>query len=336
MRDFTDSDGEDFAQVAARYRPELVAHCYRILGSVHDAEDSVQDVYLRAWRGYDAFEQRSSTRFWLYRIATHVCLSALEHKSRRLVPAGLMDPTRERDTAGTDGGQAWLEPFPEPVGGSEARDPADVAVSRDSLRLALIAALQFLPPRQRVVMIFRDVLCWRAAEVADVLGMSPAAVNAALQRARAQLARVSPSADRKAEPMSPAHNHLLHRYITAFENADIASLVALLREDAVFDMPPEPEFYAGRDQVAGYFASSVLRNPGTYKSVPVVANGQPAIATYAPSPGGDFRAHAIQVLGVSGHEVFAITAFRDPALFPVFGLPRQRTAASLGFLAPRA
>jgi RNA polymerase sigma-70 factor, ECF subfamily len=324
---------EDFARLTEPLRPGLLAHCYRMLGSVHDAEDQVQETLIRAWRSYDDFEGRASLRTWLYRIATNACLRALENRARRPLPSGLGGP-------GEDAGDrlpparpevAWLEPFPDallaprhdPAVGlvADPADPAAVTVSRASLRLALIAALQHLPPRQRAVLILRDVLEWRAAEVAGLLGTSATAVNSMLQRAREQLRLAAPDEDSLREPDDPRVRELLARYAAAFENADVAALTSLLREDAELQMPPQPAWFAGRDQVAGFLAARVLLRPGDFRLIPTTANGQPALATYQRDGDGVPRAHGIQVLTVSGTAIAQIVSFNDPALLAAFGFP---------------
>jgi RNA polymerase sigma-70 factor, ECF subfamily len=322
---------EDFARLTEPLRPELLAHCYRMLGSVHDAEDQVQETLIRAWRSYGGFEGRASLRTWLYRIATNACLRALENRARRPLPAGLGAP------GGTDGpggrGQdpggplppdrpevAWLEPFPDALLAAPD-DPAAVTVSRASLRLALIAALQHLPPRQRAVLILRDVLEWRAAEVAGLLGTSATAVNSTLQRARAQLEAAAPDEDSVREPDDPAVRELLARYVAAFENADVAALTRLLRDDAVLQMPPQPAWFAGRGPVTRFLAARVLLRPGDFRLIPTTANGQPALAAYWRDGDGVLRAHGIQVLTVSGTGIAQIVSFNDPALLRAFGFP---------------
>src|SRR5215475_11997771 len=217
------TDTADFARLTDPLRPELLAHCYRMLGSVHDAEDQVQETLIRAWRSYGDFEGRSSLRTWLYRIATNSCLRALENRARRPLPSGLggpgTDPDRPVGRAKDE--IAWLQPFPDSMLGTGQADPASVVTSRAGLRLALIAALQYLPPRQRAVLILRDVLDWRATEVADVLGTSTAAVNSALQRARTQLVTLAPAEDDIREPADPDVQDRLARYAAAFESADV-------------------------------------------------------------------------------------------------------------------
>jgi RNA polymerase sigma-70 factor, ECF subfamily len=320
------ASNEDFARLTEPLRAELLAHCYRMLGSVHDAEDQVQETLIRAWRSYGEFEGRASLRTWLYRIATNACLRALENRSRRPLPSGLGGPGQDADAplAPARPEVPWLQPFPDArlgTGSADPADPADVAVSRASLRLALIAALQYLPPRQRAVLIFRDVLGWRAAEVADLLGTTTAAVNSTLQRARAQLRLVAPAQASIREPADRAVRDLLARYAAAFETADIAALTALLREDAVLEMPPQPTWFAGRDQIARFMAARVLRRPGDFRLIPTTANGQPALAAYLRDSGGVLRAHAIQVLTVGSSGVTRIVSFNDPELLAVFGLP---------------
>jgi RNA polymerase sigma-70 factor, ECF subfamily len=314
---------EDFARLAEPLRAELLAYCYRMLGSVEDAEDQVQETLIRAWRSYGEFEGRASLRTWLYRIATNACLRALENRSRRPLPSGLGGPGQNPDAplASARPEVPWLQPFPDAWLGARPADPADVAVSRVSLRLALIAALQYLPPRQRAVLIFRDVLGWRAAEVADLLGTTTAAVNSTLQRARAQLHQAAPAEDSIREPADRAVRDLLARYAAAFETADVAALTALLREDAVLEMPPQPSWFAGRDQIGRFMAARVLRRPGDFRLIPASANGQPALAAYLRDPDGVLRAHAIQVLTVASSGVARIVSFNDPGLLAVFGLP---------------
>jgi RNA polymerase sigma-70 factor (ECF subfamily) len=233
---------DDFERLTGPFREELLAYCYRMLGSVQDAEDQLQETLLRAWRSYDGFEGRSSVRTWLYRIATNACLRALENRGRRPLPSGLGAPAPGADTPlGAPRAEVpWLEPIPDALFGSRPADPAAIVISRTSMRLALIAALQYLPPRQRAVLILRDVLRWRAAEVAGLLGISTVAVNSLLQRARAQLELAAPAEDAIREPTRPADRELVGRYAAAFENADLTALVRMLREDAVLEMPPLP------------------------------------------------------------------------------------------------
>jgi RNA polymerase sigma-70 factor, ECF subfamily len=312
-----------FARLAHPYRPELLAYCYRMLGSVHDAEDVVQETYLRGWRAYDAFEGRASLRTWLYRIATNVCLSALEHRKRRPLPSGLGGPADDPDGPMAPPPEvAWLEPFPDRLGRTGSDDPAMIVAARGSLRLALVATLQYLPPRQRAVLILRDVLALRAAEVAELLDISVPAVKSILQRARAQLGQVAPSEEDTTEVSGAHQRELLDRYVSAFENADITALMGLLTEDAVLEMPPTPTWFAGRESVGRFFGSRVLTVPGAIRLIPTAANGQPAVAMYKRGPDDVHHIHSVMVLSASDAGITHIFTFRDPALFELFDLPQ--------------
>lgn len=317
------ADTEEFARLAEPFRPELLAHCYRMLGSVQDAEDVVQETYLRAWRSYGGFEGRSSLRQWLYRIATNACLRALEQGSRRSLPSGLGGPgdhpTLPLATAQSE--VRWLQPLPGALLGTQPDDPATVAASRGSVRLAFVAALQHLPARQRAVLILRDVLAWRAADVAELLGTTAAAVNSALQRARAQLAQVAPVEDEIGEPAEPARRALLDRYVAAFETADGSALEQLLREDVELEMPPFVTWFAGRQAVMRFFSSQVLTGPGQFRMVPTTANGQLAAAAYARGRDDVYHPHAVHVLSLTSTGIARIVVFLDPGLFATFGLP---------------
>ncbi len=322
---------DEFALLADQFRPELLVHCYRMLGSVQDAEDQVQETLLRAWRSYGSFEGRSSLRTWLYRIATNACLRAMENRERRPLPSGLGAPGD--DPAGPVAPPAsevsWLEPFPDALLRPESADPATVAAARSGLRLALIAALQQLPARQRTVLILRDVLGWRAAEAAALLGVSVTAVNSAVQRARGQLRQAVPAADGIREPASQADRAVLDRYAAAIENADVAALVQLLHEDATFEMPPMPMWFRGRDNIGRFLGTRVLTSPGVFTTVPAAANGQPALAIYRRAEDGTRRAYGVQVLTLRDSRVAGVVAFLDPGLFPAFGLPPKVPAAGL-------
>jgi RNA polymerase sigma-70 factor (ECF subfamily) len=305
---------DDFVRRTEPYRRELLAHCYRLLGSVNDAEDLVQETYLSAWRAYHRFEGRSSVRTWLYRIATRACLKALAGTGRRTLPAHLPG-------AGTDPAEiGWLQPIPDAMFLPQPADPAAVVEARQSMRLALVAALQHLPARQRAVLILREVLQWRAAEVADALGTTTAAVNSTLQRARTQLAEVSPAEDELAEPPEPARRALLDRYASAFERSDVAALTRLLTDEARWEMPPDLDWYAGRESIAAFLGWR-LPPPGHARLVATGANGQPAFGMYRDGGDGVFRALQIQVLSLTGAGIEWVVAFCDPGLFPVFGLP---------------
>nr|WP_062993047.1 sigma-70 family RNA polymerase sigma factor [Nocardia anaemiae] len=317
------SDRGDFAVRTDPFRRELLVHCYRMMGSADEAEDLVQETYLRAWRSYDNFEGRSSLRTWLYRIATNSCLTALEHRGRRPLPSGLAAPQEQADTAVALVRQEidWLQPLADSEVWAATSDPATVVVSRESLRLGLIAALQLLPPRQRAVLILRDVLAWSADEVADLLGTTTIAVRGLLRRARNQLEQASPREEQLAEPDDPAVRALLERYMAAFEHADAVGLAELLRQDAEFEMPPFVTWFRGRDAVAGFVGSTVFSLPGAFRMVATRANGQPAVAGYLLGADGVYRAHAIQVLTITTGGIAHIASFLDPALFRWFGLP---------------
>ncbi|URN07241.1 sigma-70 family RNA polymerase sigma factor [Actinomadura madurae] len=323
-------DRAEFAAATAGYRRELLAYCYRFLGSIDEAEDVVQEIYLRAWRSYATFEHRSSVRTWLYRIATNACLTAFAQNARRPLPSGMAGPSSDINVPGIPDGTdiGWLQPFPTASTRPGPSDPAWVIESRGSLRLAFIAALQLLPPRQRAVLILRDVLAWRAAEVADLLGISPVAVKSILQRARAQLARTAPDEAEITEPAEPRLRRLLEAYVSALENADITTLVQLLRADARFEMPPFSTWFEGRDAVARFIGSRVLDRPGTLRLMPTQANGQPAVAAYRRGVDGVHRAHAIHVLTIDNTSIIRIVAFLDADLFSRFDLPREYPTAA--------
>lgn len=320
----------DFVAMADPYRAELLAYCYRMLGSVDEAEDQVQETLLRAWRSYADFEGRSSLRTWLYRIATNSCLRALETRRRRPLPSGLGGPADNSDEVrhGARADIPWLQPFPDAILASKPADPASIVTARASTRLALIAALQYLPARQRAVLILRDVLGWHAVEVADLLGVSTAAANSVLQRARAHLAQVSPAEEDLLEPSDPADRALLDRYAAAFESADVAALTEMLREDATFEMPPMPYWFAGRERIGRFLASVVLTAPGLFALVPTAANGQAAFAAYMRAADGSIRAHAIQVLTVSSGRIAGVVSFNDGQLLGRFGLPDTLPAST--------
>ncbi|HWF30069.1 MAG TPA: sigma-70 family RNA polymerase sigma factor [Mycobacterium sp.] len=318
---------EDFIERAAPFRAELIAHCYRMLGSVQDAEDLVQETYLRGWRGYTAFEERAALRTWLYRIATTACLRALENRARRVMPAGLGDSSIDPDVSldGYTGAHQWLEPIPDAL---MFETPEGAATARQSVRLAVMTALQELPARQRAVLILRDVVQFSAAEVAELLETTPAAVNSSLQRARARLAEISPTDENAVEPDDAERRDLLDRYCAAFENADMAALTELLQADVKLEMPPLPMWFTGRDTVMRFLAVRAFTKAGDIVMVPTAANAQPAVAEYRRSADGVLRAHSIHVLTAGGKPgtagIAAITVFLDPALFDVFGLPQRR------------
>ena len=317
----------DFLRLADPFRRELFAHCYRMLGSVHDAEDLVQETYLLAWRSYDRFEGRSSLRTWLYRIATRACLTALEGRSRRPLPTGLGGPSADPDESLVERREvAWLEPVPDAMVGAEGADPAAIVALRESIRLALVAAFQHLPPRQRAVLILRDVLKWRAAEVAEILDTTTTAVNSMLQRARAQLDQVAPSEDDVVEPTNPDQRVLLDRYVMAFEDKNVSAIVALLTTDAVWEMPPFTTWYRGRDHVGRHLATRCPGGPGDFRLVPTKANGQPAFALYLRGDDGDFQPFTLQVLTFTSAGIAHVANFFDLQLFTTFGLLKAQPA----------
>jgi RNA polymerase sigma-70 factor, ECF subfamily len=297
------------------HRAELVAYCYRLLGSIHDAEDLVQETMLRAWKARDRYDHtQASVRTWLYRIATNVCLSALAGCARRPLPSGLGAPSQDPEAPLTpEFDIPWLQPFP------DARFDTGM---RADMRLALVAAMQLLPPRQRAVLVLREVLEFSAAEVAAQLETTIPAVNSALQRARGALAD-SGDVREVTEPADPRVRAVIDRYVRAFEAADVPGLVQLLAEEAVLEMPPVPLWYRGsRDY--GLFMRRVfdMRGPG-WVMKPLTANGQPALAAYAPAPGGGHRLHTLQVFAVSGDLVTRNVVFADPRVFEAFDLPEQ-------------
>jgi RNA polymerase sigma-70 factor, ECF subfamily len=316
---------EDFASATGRFRGELLAHCYRMLGSAEEAEDLVQETYLRAWRSYGGFEGRSSVRTWLYRIATNVCLTAIERRGRRPLPSGLGAPAEDPQTQLVTAPEVpWLQPFPDAMLAGEHGDPAAVASARTGIRLAFVAALQHLSARERAVLILRDVLEFPAAEAADLLGTTTTAVNSGLRRARAQLAQAQPAEDELAEPADPGQRVLLDRFAEAFENADASALAELLREDVTLEMPPLLTWFAGRQAVTRFIASRVFARFGRFRMVPVMANGQPAFAAYTREHDRTYHAHEILVLTVTGTGIARIVVFLNPELFQVFGLPSRR------------
>src|ERR1035438_8956314 len=315
---------EDFTGLTGRFRGELLAHCYRMLGSAEEAEDLVQETYLRAWQSYDGFEGRSSVRTWLYRIATNVCLTAIERRGRRPLPSGLGGPAQDMEAPLVAGPEVpWLQPFPGALLAADGEDPAAVAVSRAGIRLAFVAALQYLSARQRAILILRDVLEWPAAEVADLLGTSTTAVNSGLRRARTLAARALPDEDDVAEPAGDRERELLDRFAAAFEDADVTALAALLRDDVVLEMPPAPSWFTGRGAVLTFVAANVLTTRGRFRLQRASANGQPAFAIYEHGPDGAYRAHAVQVLTVTPGGIARLDIFLDPGLFRAFGLPPQ-------------
>ena len=307
-----------------QHRVELTAYCYRMLGSPFEAEDAVQETFLRAWRAFERFEGRSGLRSWLYRIATNVCLDLLNGRNRRARPMDL-GPAREPEAANlhTLPETSWIEPVPEgrvlPEG-----DPAEVAVERETVRLAFVAALQQLPPRQRAVLILREVLRWSAAETAELLETSVASVNSALQRARATLEAGGESPE-QAHDLDEADSALLERYVEAFERYDMEALTSLIHEDATQSMPPYDLWLRGRDDILTWWfgPGNTCRDS---RVVPTLAaNGSPAFGQYRPVPGGEgYEPWALQVVEISGGRIAELTFFLDTKrIFPLFGLPLE-------------
>jgi len=321
-------DESAFADVVERHRRELRVHCYRMLGSYDEAEDLVQETFLRAWKGWDAFAGRSSLRAWLYRIATNACLDTLRGRARRVLPQDLAPAFAPGADLPPRADIPWLQPFPDAAAPVET-EPDAVAITRETMELAFLAAIQHLPPRQRATLILRDVLGWSAKEAASALDASVASANSALQRARATLREHLP--ERRLEwrlPLGPTEEELavVRRYVEAVERADLNALVDLLAEDVRAIMPPWPMWYAGRDAVLATLAASwdpaLPDYVGRFRMVPTAANGLPAVGAYLRGPAGDtFNAFAIGVLRVEGGRIVEMSAFHDAGLFPVFGLP---------------
>jgi len=313
------------AELTARleeHRRELSGYCYRMLGATFETDDAVQETMVRAWRALNRFDGRSSLRTWLYRIATNVCIDMLNGRNRRALPMDLgpSSPPVLASLGEPRSESLWIQPIADGNVLPAHADPADLAVERDSIRLAFIATLQHLPPRQRAVLILREVLRWSAAEVADLLDTTVASVNSALQRARATLAAVQPDAADRFEPMDDAQKDLLARYVEAFTAYDIDSLVLLLQEDATASMPPFQLWLWGREDIGRWHIGPGHTCAGS-KLLPIQANGSPAFAHYRPGEGGQHLPFAIQVLELTGDRISKITYFLDTTLFRRFGLP---------------
>jgi len=312
-----------------QHRAELTAYCYRMLASPFEAEDAVQETFLRAWKSFDRFEGRAALRSWLYRIATNVCLDMLSGRERRARPIDL-GPAREPLEANLDTLPeiTWIQPIPDTHVAPAEGDPAEVAVSRETIRLALVAALQHLPPRQRAVLILCEVLRWKASEVAELLETSVASVNSALQRARATLEERNLSAADTSLSVDEADAELLSRYVEAFERYDMDALTSLVQEDAVQSMPPYDLWLHGRDDIFAWWVGPGIGCRGSRVIPAPSANGAPAFGQYKPSPTGEgYEPWALQVLELAEGRIAEFTFFLDTdTLFPLFGLPPRLDA----------
>ena len=323
----TDRPRTEVAPQLERHRVELTAYCYRMLGSAFEAEDAVQETLVRAWRGFEKFEGRSALRSWLYRIATNVCLSMLGASQRRARPMDLGSASSaDRPLPAPLPEATWIEPIPDARVVEAGSDPAEIAVARESVRLAFVAALQLLPPRQRAVLILREVLRWKADEVAELLETTVASVNSALQRARSTIASSDPNQNQPTEPMDDARQALLARYVDAFERYDMDSLTALLHEDANWNMPPYDLWLQTHDDIRAWCLGTGIGCLGS-RLVPTMANGSPAYGQYKPAPDGGLEPWSVQVLELSGDRISGITFFLDTTrFFPMFGLPPRLEA----------
>jgi RNA polymerase sigma-70 factor (ECF subfamily) len=319
----------DLAPDIDDYRAELTRFCYRMLGSVFEADDAVQEAMMRAWRAHDRFEGRSSLRSWLYRITTNVCIDHLNGRQRRARPMDLQGAAAWDGPLSFRPAESWIEPFPDaqPPNAAAAADPGEVVAERDSVRLALIAALQHLPPRQRAALILCEVLEWKAADVAELLGSSVASVNSALQRARATMGALDLTDEGAPAVDSLGQQALLDRYLDAFERYDIAALTALIHEDATQSMPPIEQWLASRDDIMAFWQGPGAECEGSRMLPAGRVNGRTAFAQYRKDPNGGYFAWSLQVLGVRGDRIGEFSMFLDTErLFPRFGLPLRLDA----------
>ncbi|MFM9369517.1 sigma-70 family RNA polymerase sigma factor [Streptomyces sp. Da 82-17] len=316
-----------------KYRTELTGYCYRMLGSGFEAEDAVQETLVRAWRAYDKFEGRSSLRSWLYRIATNVCLDMLNAGKKRALPMDLTERGRQATAQLNPHPEAtWLEPVPDSQILPSTADPAETAVARESVRLAFVAALQKLPAKQRAVLILREVLAWKASEVAELLNTSVASVNSALQRARATLAESPAQETDPADELDKDQQDLLRRYMDAFQGYDMKALAAVLHDDAIMTMPPFDLWLKGHDDILAFLVNQGAGCRGS-KLLPTVANGTPAFAHYKPDPEGSdvMVPWALQIIETSGGRISGFHCFLDTKRwFPLFGFPEQLAKADQG------
>ncbi|MFE9328713.1 RNA polymerase subunit sigma-70 [Nocardia sp. NPDC052278] len=318
------ASNKQFVANTERYRRELLAHCYRMVGSVHEAEDLVQETYIRAWRGYRRFEGRSSVRTWLYAIATNVCLDTLGEHRHRVLPSGLGGAYQGPDAppdpeAGA--GLSWLQPLPDALVAPLAGDPESYVIDRESLRLALVASLQYLPTRQRAILILREVLAFTAVETAKMLGTTPAAVKTGLQRARARLTELDAAPEDLIEPTDARARTLLAGYIAAFEHSDVSLLEQVLRADATLEATPYKNWYAGRVACMRQLEKYILGSPEDWYMLPTQANGQPAAVAYHRDADGLLAPYGVAVLTPTATGVTSVVAFQDPTLVAKFGFP---------------
>jgi RNA polymerase sigma-70 factor (ECF subfamily) len=313
------ADAEFVAQAEA-FRRELFAHCYRMVGSVHEAEDLVQETYLRAWQALGSFERRSSMRTWLYRIATNACLNDMDAARRRALPMQLWPAADPRDEVTERTDIPWLEPLPlGRAGGANREDSAeDAVIERESTRLAFVAMLQTLTPRQRATLLLRDVLRFKAAETAEILETTTTAVNSGLRRAREQVAARATATP--SEPAEPERRRRLDQYVAAWEAKDVPAIVALLSSDAIWEMPPLTAWYRGAENIGRHLAERCPVGPGQAVLVPVEANGQPAFATYTREPDGSLRPEFLQVLDLGADGIEHVYAFVGSRVFELFDL----------------
>jgi RNA polymerase sigma-70 factor (ECF subfamily) len=320
---------ESFAQLTEPYRKQIRAYCYRMTGSLHEAEDLTQEVLLRAWRSFDEFEGRSSVKTWLFQIATHACIDMLRQRrrSRRILPEAEFAPAKEMPKGDPPVDISWIEPFPDSEIETVADDtpgPEARYESRETIRLAFVAAIQYLPPRQRALLLLVDVLGWSAKEAASLTGGTPASVNSALQRARTTLIeKYAPLGTIALPKLQSNENALLDRYVSAWEGKNLDGFVALLKEEATYAMPPWRHWYAGREAIRAFFGR-VWPQYGRFRLLRTRANAQPAFALYVEGKDGKWRAHSLQLLEIEGERIARFTLFMrplGPALFPAFGLP---------------
>ena len=317
-----------FEVATAPYRRELLAHCYRMTGSAHDVEDLVQETYLRAWRAFDRFEGRSSVRTWLYRIATNVCLTSLNGRQRRLLPSGLGPSSSDpyASAAPAPGDVAWLEPISDGLVLDERADPAEMTAVRQTVRLALVAAAQMLPPRQRAAFFLCDVLDRPGAEAAAVLGVSVGALKSLLQRARARLEQQTLADEELAEPTDGRARLVLDRYMAAFERSDMAAIERLLADAAILEMAGTATWFSGKATCVPFIAAQAIGQAGAWRMVPLHANGQLAVAAYHLGDGDSYHPFAIVVLATTLTHLTRISLFAETALFSRFGLPPTLSA----------